>query len=125
MTVSNQDVKKKSFIHKIFTTKEKEGSSSSDFSAPLQALEVFAQIGAQKKPTIVTNAERQRTTSFVVAYTKNGDRLWSPYYFASSENDGKNCKDGLMKLFAIPLQGLSNNQAESKSKAEKSKQKQK
>ncbi|CAN6682077.1 unnamed protein product [Malus baccata var. baccata] len=28
---------------------------------------------------------------------------WSPYYFASGEKDGKNCKDGLMNLFAIPL----------------------
>ncbi|CDP05609.1 unnamed protein product [Coffea canephora] len=27
------------------------------------------------KPTIVTNAEGQRTMPFVVAYTKNGDRL--------------------------------------------------
>ena len=27
------------------------------------------------KPTIVTNAERQRTTPCVVAYPKNGDRL--------------------------------------------------
>ena len=27
------------------------------------------------KPTIVTNAEGQRTTPSVVAYTKNGDRL--------------------------------------------------
>ncbi|CAN6696484.1 unnamed protein product [Malus baccata var. baccata] len=48
MTVSSQDVKKKSFIHKIFTTKEKEGSSSLDCSAPLQALEVFAQIGRSR-----------------------------------------------------------------------------
>ncbi|KAM1064182.1 hypothetical protein EV2_029031 [Malus domestica] len=37
MPVSNQDVKKKSFIHKIFTTKEKEGSGSSDFSEARQS----------------------------------------------------------------------------------------
>ncbi|KAM1503331.1 hypothetical protein ACFX1Q_028269 [Malus domestica] len=37
MPVSNQDVKKKSFIHKIFTTKEKEGSGSSDFSEAQQS----------------------------------------------------------------------------------------
>nr|XP_028955317.1 uncharacterized protein LOC103455519 [Malus domestica]XP_028955318.1 uncharacterized protein LOC103455519 [Malus domestica]XP_028955319.1 uncharacterized protein LOC103455519 [Malus domestica] len=60
MTVSSQDVKKKSFIHKIFTTKEKEGSSSSDCSAPLQALEVFAQIGAQKRQ-ILWNKWSQRS----------------------------------------------------------------
>ncbi|KAI5354554.1 hypothetical protein PRUPE_1G441800 [Prunus persica] len=28
---------------------------------------------------------------------------WRPSYFASSGKDGKNCKDGLMKLFAVPL----------------------
>ncbi|KAM1494439.1 hypothetical protein ACFX2K_029223 [Malus domestica] len=102
MTVSNQDVKKKSFIHKIFTTKEKEGSGSSDFSVitqstmsrcitacftahlvkffghikllalcsllskqiflntPLRALEVFAQIGAQKRH-ILWNKWSQRS----------------------------------------------------------------
>ncbi|RXI03979.1 hypothetical protein DVH24_038253 [Malus domestica] len=49
-----------SFIHKIFTTKEKEGSSSSDCSAPLQALEVFAQIGAQKRQ-ILWNKWSQRS----------------------------------------------------------------
>ncbi|CAN6559105.1 unnamed protein product [Malus baccata var. baccata] len=56
MTVSSQDVKKKSFIHKIFTTKEKEGSSSLDCSA----LEVFAQIGAQKRQ-ILWNKWSQRS----------------------------------------------------------------
>ncbi|PQQ17875.1 type I inositol polyphosphate 5-phosphatase 10 isoform X1 [Prunus yedoensis var. nudiflora] len=34
MTVGNQDVKKKSFIHKIFTMKEREGSGSSGFPEP-------------------------------------------------------------------------------------------
>ncbi|KAK9946581.1 hypothetical protein M0R45_012038 [Rubus argutus] len=28
---------------------------------------------------------------------------WRPYYFASGDKDGYNCKDGLMKLFAVPL----------------------
>ncbi|TQE04131.1 hypothetical protein C1H46_010243 [Malus baccata] len=60
MTVNNQDVKMKSFIHKIFTTKEKEGNGYSDFSAPLQALEVFAQIGAQKRQ-ILWNKWSQRS----------------------------------------------------------------
>ncbi|KAM1091757.1 hypothetical protein FF1_019207 [Malus domestica] len=60
MTISNQDVKKKSFIHKIFTTKEKEGSGFSDFLAPLQALEVFAQTGAQKRQ-ILWNKWSQRS----------------------------------------------------------------
>ncbi|KAL6212546.1 PREDICTED: early nodulin-like protein 2 [Fragaria vesca subsp. vesca] len=28
---------------------------------------------------------------------------WRPYYFASGDKNGYNCKDGLMKLFAVPL----------------------
>ncbi|KAK9911462.1 hypothetical protein M0R45_035370 [Rubus argutus] len=28
---------------------------------------------------------------------------WRPYYFASGNEDGYNCKDGLMKFFAVPL----------------------
>ncbi|KAM1039623.1 hypothetical protein ACFX2C_029005 [Malus domestica] len=67
MTVSNQDVKKKSFIHKIFTTKEKEGSGSSDFSAPLQALEVFAQIGAQKRQILWNKWSRRSRLHCAVA----------------------------------------------------------
>ncbi|CAN6729194.1 unnamed protein product [Malus baccata var. baccata] len=63
MTVSNQDVKKKSFIHKIFTTKEKEGSGSSDFSA----LEVFAQIGAQKRHILWNKWSRRSRLHCAVA----------------------------------------------------------
>ncbi|XP_059635590.1 uncharacterized protein LOC132277758 [Cornus florida] len=28
---------------------------------------------------------------------------WRPLYFACGEEDGKNCKEGLMKFFAVPL----------------------
>ncbi|XP_050365720.1 uncharacterized protein LOC126784291 [Argentina anserina] len=28
---------------------------------------------------------------------------WRPYYFASGDKDGYDCKDRLMKLFAVPL----------------------
>ncbi|KAL0351960.1 UNVERIFIED_CONTAM: hypothetical protein Scaly_1584700 [Sesamum calycinum] len=28
---------------------------------------------------------------------------WRPQYFASGEGDGSDCKEGLMKFFAVPL----------------------
>ncbi|VVA40699.1 PREDICTED: type [Prunus dulcis] len=72
MTVGNQDVKKKSFIHKIFTMKEREGSGSSDFPEPQSNPAVDIQSISSTEPQMPAGQYVQSFRVFVATWNVGG-----------------------------------------------------
>ncbi|XP_021801074.1 type I inositol polyphosphate 5-phosphatase 10-like isoform X3 [Prunus avium] len=72
MTVGNQDVKKKSFIHKIFTMKERDGSGSSDFPEPQSNPAVDIQSISSTEPQMPAGQYVQSFRVFVATWNVGG-----------------------------------------------------
>ncbi|KAL6289044.1 hypothetical protein ACE6H2_006554 [Prunus campanulata] len=72
MTVGNQDVKKKSFIHKIFTMKEREGSGSSGFPEPQSNPAVDIQSISSTEPQMPAGQYVQSFRVFVATWNVGG-----------------------------------------------------